>query len=81
MILYKYRSLVNFERILDIILNQRLYCSKYDELNDPFEGLFIRTINITISDFIKMKRLPPLFAKLPIKIEKVREAKGLDLFG
>lgn len=38
--LYKYRSLANFEHVLDIILNRRLYCSKYDDLNDPFEGLF-----------------------------------------
>jgi len=44
MILYKYRSLVNFERTLDIILNQRLYCSPYPELNDPFEGIFETTI-------------------------------------
>jgi Protein of unknown function (DUF2971) len=40
MILYKYRSLANFERILDIILNQRLYCSARSELNDPFEGIY-----------------------------------------
>ncbi|MFA5238968.1 MAG: DUF2971 domain-containing protein [Phycisphaerae bacterium] len=40
MILYKYRSLANFEHVLDIILNQRLYCSTYPELNDPFEGIF-----------------------------------------
>lgn len=44
MILYKYRSLANFERILDIILNKRLYCSAYPELNDPFEGIFETTI-------------------------------------
>ncbi len=40
MILYKYRSLANFEHVLDIILNQRLYCSTYPELNDPFEGIY-----------------------------------------
>ena len=80
MILYKYRSLTNLERVLDIILNQRLYCSKYEELNDPFEGLFIETINITMSDFRRMKRFPPLFAKMPIKIEKVRKAKDLNFF-
>ena len=44
MILYKYRSLTNFERILDITLNQRLYCSTYDKLNDPFEGIFATTL-------------------------------------
>jgi hypothetical protein len=40
MILYKYRSLENFEHVLDIIPNQRLHCSTYPELNDPFEGIF-----------------------------------------
>lgn len=45
MILYKYRSLANFEHILDIILNQRLHCSTYPELNDPFEGIFVVIIS------------------------------------
>ena len=40
MLLYKFRSLQNIEFDLDIILNERLYCAPYDELNDPFEGLF-----------------------------------------
>ena len=44
MILHKYRSLVNLDHILDIILNQRLHCSTYPELNDPFEGIFETTI-------------------------------------
>jgi hypothetical protein len=43
MILYKYRSLANLEHVFDIILNQRLYCSTYPELNDPFEGIFETT--------------------------------------
>ena len=48
MILYKYRSLANLEHVFDIILNQRLYCSTYPELNDPFEGIF-ETINTRAS--------------------------------
>ena len=40
MLLYKYRSLENFEYVLDIILNERLHCAPYDDLNDPFEGIF-----------------------------------------
>lgn len=38
MLVYKYRSLDHFDRIYDIIVNRNLYCSKYSELNDPFEG-------------------------------------------
>ncbi len=40
MLLYKFRSLQKIEFCLDIILNERLHCAPYSELNDPFEGLF-----------------------------------------
>jgi len=39
--LYKLKPLSNFERVLDIILNERLYCAYFEDLNDPFEGLFL----------------------------------------
>lgn len=39
--LYKYKSLRDFEFFLDIIINERLYCSEYQKLNDPFEGVFL----------------------------------------
>lgn len=85
MILYKYRSLAeaDLEHTLDIILNQRLHCSTYDKLNDPFEGLFITTIYITLRKLKKIKHHLPLFlnlSKLPIKIEKIKEAKDLGPF-
>jgi hypothetical protein len=38
--LYKYRDFNNFERVLDIILNKRLYAAVYEDLNDPMEGIF-----------------------------------------
>lgn len=38
MTLYKYKSI---EHIEDIIVNNRLYCSQYDSLNDPMEWAFI----------------------------------------
>ncbi len=37
---YKYRSLNDFERFLDIVLKKRLYGALYRELNDPMEGKF-----------------------------------------
>lgn len=37
---YKYRSLENFEFILDILLNQRLFATTYENLNDPMEGIY-----------------------------------------
>jgi hypothetical protein len=40
MLLYKFRSLENLDFTLDILVNERLYCSLYKDLNDPFEGQF-----------------------------------------
>lgn len=40
-ILYKYRSLENFKNFVDIIVNNRIYAAKYDDLNDPMEGHYL----------------------------------------
>lgn len=40
MLLYKFRALSKLDYFLDIIHNERFYCSRYDELNDPLEGMF-----------------------------------------
>lgn len=39
-LLYKYRSLSNIERFLDIIIERKLYGALYKEMNDPMEGYF-----------------------------------------
>ncbi|WP_196140644.1 hypothetical protein [Aliikangiella sp. G2MR2-5] len=52
--LYKYRSLDNFQFILDILVNQRLYATSFDEMNDPMEGHYTHSNNMTpeiIGDF------------------------------
>lgn len=38
---YKFRSLQNLKRFIDIVLNERLYVSRYNELNDPMEGVYL----------------------------------------
>lgn len=38
---FKFRSLSNLKRFLDILVNERLYTSRYDELNDPMEGAYL----------------------------------------
>ena len=38
--LYKYRSLNNWEFILDIFLNDRLFAAPFRTLNDPMEGRY-----------------------------------------
>lgn len=45
--LYKLRSLSNFERFLDIVLNERLYCAPFEKLNDPFEGLYLAVSSLS----------------------------------
>lgn len=57
MLLYKFRSLQNIEFILDIILNDRLHCAHYNELNDPFEGVFH---TIFYENFYKLPWTMPL---------------------
>lgn len=54
-ILYKYRTTSNFKNFVDIILNNRLYASKYDTLNDPMEGHYLYNDGVldnTILDLI-----------------------------
>lgn len=51
---YKFRSLQNFKRFIDIILNERLYASRYDELNDPMEGVYLT--NPINGDIIRLLR-------------------------
>ncbi|MDP5146904.1 hypothetical protein ORI98_10705 [Shewanella sp. ULN5] len=38
-VFYKYKSLDNFEFLLDLILRERLYAALHHELNDPMEGV------------------------------------------
>ncbi|GHT23570.1 hypothetical protein AGMMS4957_15310 [Bacteroidia bacterium] len=39
-VLYKYRSLENWQWFVDILLINRLYAAKYKDLNDPMEGKY-----------------------------------------
>ncbi len=70
MLLYKYKSLRNIDHTLDILLNQRLYCSPYIELNDPFEGLFSASIRIPPNERIKYP-----FIRLP---DSLKVTKSVD---
>jgi hypothetical protein len=38
-ILYKFRPIKPLDWIADILVSQRLYCPRYFELNDPYEGI------------------------------------------
>lgn len=38
--LYKFRGSDQIDRILDILLNKKLYCADYESLNDPREGYY-----------------------------------------
>lgn len=40
-ILYKYRGIENFRFFVDIVLKNRLYASKYKDMNDPMEGQYV----------------------------------------
>ena len=57
MSLFKYRSLTDLKRVLDIIINKRLYGAKYLTLNDPMEGQF----DFELSDDFQQDDLQKLF--------------------
>lgn len=44
--LYKYRSLSNPKRFLEMLVNNKLYGALFTELNDPMEGYFAYSPNI-----------------------------------
>lgn len=52
---YKFRSLQNLRFFLDIIINERLYAAKYDELNDPMEGAYM--IDVQHQNIIKALKI------------------------
>ena len=41
MILYKYRSLEKFERVVDALLFNRMFAAPFLDLNDPMEGRYV----------------------------------------
>ena len=41
--LYKYRSLSNLKRLIEIVLDGKMYASRYKDLNDPMEGYYSYT--------------------------------------
>jgi hypothetical protein len=51
MLLYKYKPPGPFEHVADILINERLYCSPYYHMNDPFEGVFLESIEMDGSRF------------------------------
>lgn len=52
---YKFRSLQNLRRFLDIVVNERLYAAGYGELNDPMEGAYL--VDDRNRDIIRLLRI------------------------
>lgn len=52
---YKFISLHSLRRFIDIVMNNRLYAARYDELNDPMEGAYL-TSSINSSNIIRLLR-------------------------
>lgn len=49
MILYKFKTLENFEQITDLLLTNRIYCPTPSQLNDPLEGVLGIDINRSLA--------------------------------
>jgi len=55
--LYKYRTLNNFEFVLDIIVNQRLYAATFDSMNDPMEGFYTSNADVPEAALVALEDL------------------------
>jgi len=54
--LYKYTSIQNFKRFIEVITDRKLYAALYTELNDPMEGAYVYPqTNISDSFFSMLK--------------------------
>jgi hypothetical protein len=73
--LYKFRPTTRLDRVLDIVLNERLYCAPYKSLNDPFEGLFSSQIKLTPEE--RIKHGPLWFTTLPESMTLVHSLDDL----
>ncbi|MGS1107981.1 DUF2971 domain-containing protein [Achromobacter anxifer] len=61
---YKYRPLNNLWHILDIVVNQRLYCAHWSTLNDPLEGRY---------EIYLGNKSPKLASTMVSRIEQARD--------
>lgn len=52
---YKYRSIKDFKRFMDILVHNRLYSTDFGNLNDPMEGVFTFSSKIESSIITKLK--------------------------
>ncbi len=74
--LYKYRTLERLDYVLDIVLNERLFCSFYKDLSDPFEGLFSSTIHLTPQQ--KLMYLKKFYVPLVLPPEQITVYYNID---
>ncbi len=75
MYLFKFRSTNRFDHLMDILLNERLYCAEYPELNDPFEGQFREVIPNApwlSKVHLPVQTRPASIEDLPFPTEEVR---------
>lgn len=70
MLLYKFRDDKRMNYIEDILRHERLYCSLYKDLNDPFEGQFINMLRPKLDG----QFVVALLAKTPWLLQSPLEA-------
>lgn len=70
MLLYKYRAINNLEFLADILVKERLFCSTYLNLNDPFEGVFREVLQFPMS-------LGGTFNRYPV-VSTLNEINGIE---
>ncbi|MGK0398781.1 MAG: hypothetical protein ACJA0I_001077 [Gammaproteobacteria bacterium] len=73
-IVYKYRGFHNFEHLVDILVNSRIYAAGYASMNDPMEGCY------TFDNNVDKKIIDNLENEIEkIKFCSLSESSNIDL--
>lgn len=81
MLLYKFKSLSCLEHVIDLLMQERLFCCEYEHLNDPFEGQFLMAVPqpilflagaAAVGSPLVRHTMPASVPMLPVKSDRTR---------
>ncbi len=77
--LYKYRSLNDFKRFMDILVNERLYSARYDDFDDEKEGSYYFRVDEKTEEKIKEIRLEKKKLRICSLSEDSKNKKNIEI--
>lgn len=78
--LFKFKGISNPNHALDIIVRERLFCQRYPELNDPFEGQFSEIFGGGLMQPLMQPLMKPLMTGIfPRRETRFKELADTDI--